>query len=262
MADPGAGLRRARQRADRHRAGRPGARRAGADRRLGPVAAHARLPDGHRLRQLRRHRGRCSTSPSATSPPSPCSTPSGRHRSRSARSTTPGSRTGCCGCRILRAAPRPPAGRAPAGRASSARASARTPARTSSCTGARSARRRWGSTGRCGSGRRTAASGCSEVTGGAARGRRPRPRSPSSTTSRQLEALDAGTRGRRLRYVLLSHDNDGVTKFGPDLLVDRARLARPRPAAPRAGARAAARGASPRRCAGGPSRRSSRASST
>ena len=33
----------------------------------------------------------------------------------------------------------------------------------------------------------------------------------------QLEQLDADRR-RRLRYVLVSHDNDGVTKFGPDLL--------------------------------------------
>ena len=36
---------------------------------LRPVAARARLPDRHRLRQLRRHRRRCSTSRSATSPP-------------------------------------------------------------------------------------------------------------------------------------------------------------------------------------------------
>jgi hypothetical protein len=33
----------------------------------------------------------------------------------------------------------------------------------------------------------------------------------------QLEALGAQRRSR-LRYVLVSHDNDGVTKFGPDLL--------------------------------------------
>jgi uncharacterized membrane protein len=33
----------------------------------------------------------------------------------------------------------------------------------------------------------------------------------------QLEALGAERRSR-LRYVLVSHDNDGVTKFGPDLL--------------------------------------------
>ena len=33
----------------------------------------------------------------------------------------------------------------------------------------------------------------------------------------QLVALGPETR-KRLRYVLLSHDNDGVTKFGPDLL--------------------------------------------
>jgi uncharacterized membrane protein len=34
----------------------------------------------------------------------------------------------------------------------------------------------------------------------------------------QLEALGADRRSR-LRFVLVSHDNDGVTKFGPDLLV-------------------------------------------
>ncbi|HSK57120.1 MAG TPA: alpha/beta-hydrolase family protein [Jiangellales bacterium] len=34
----------------------------------------------------------------------------------------------------------------------------------------------------------------------------------------QLEALGAARRSR-LRFVLVSHDNDGVTKFGPDLLV-------------------------------------------
>jgi uncharacterized membrane protein len=33
----------------------------------------------------------------------------------------------------------------------------------------------------------------------------------------QLEALGAARR-TRLRYVLISHDNDAVTKFGPDLL--------------------------------------------
>jgi len=33
----------------------------------------------------------------------------------------------------------------------------------------------------------------------------------------QLEELDPARRAR-LRYVMLSHDNDGVTKFGPDLL--------------------------------------------
>ena len=46
----------------------------------------------------------------------------------------------------------------------------------------------------------------------------------------QIEAMEPDRRAR-LRYVLLSHDNDGVTKFGPDLLVERTRLARPRPPA-------------------------------
>jgi uncharacterized membrane protein len=36
----------------------------------------------------------------------------------------------------------------------------------------------------------------------------------------QIEAMDPARR-EKLRYVLLSHDNDGVTKFGPDLLVQR-----------------------------------------
>ena len=36
----------------------------------------------------------------------------------------------------------------------------------------------------------------------------------------QIEAMEPDRRAR-LRYVLLSHDNDGVTKFGPDLLVER-----------------------------------------
>jgi uncharacterized membrane protein len=37
---------------------------------------------------------------------------------------------------------------------------------------------------------------------------------------RQIEAMPANRR-RRLRYVLLSHDNDGVTKFGTDLIASR-----------------------------------------
>jgi uncharacterized membrane protein len=37
---------------------------------------------------------------------------------------------------------------------------------------------------------------------------------------RQIEAMPADRRSR-LRYVLLSHDNDGVTKFGADLLASR-----------------------------------------
>jgi uncharacterized membrane protein len=37
---------------------------------------------------------------------------------------------------------------------------------------------------------------------------------------RQIEAMPAHRRGR-LRYVLLSHDNDGVTKFGTDLIASR-----------------------------------------
>src|SRR4029079_15352526 len=33
----------------------------------------------------------------------------------------------------------------------------------------------------------------------------------------------------RLRYILVSHDNDGVTKFGADLVTSRPRCAGPRP---------------------------------
>jgi len=36
----------------------------------------------------------------------------------------------------------------------------------------------------------------------------------------QFRRLDADRRSR-VRYVLVSHDNDGVTKFGPDLLLRR-----------------------------------------
>jgi uncharacterized membrane protein len=42
----------------------------------------------------------------------------------------------------------------------------------------------------------------------------------------QYAALPAERRAR-LRYVLLSHDNDGVTKFGPDLIVNRPRWLEP-----------------------------------
>ena len=113
------------------------------------------------------------------------------------------------------AAARPPRIAVP-GWCCSARASAPTRARTCSCTGARSASTRWASTGRCGSGRRTAASGCARspaATGWTSTGRP----SPSSTTTRSSPPWPR-QRGSRPRFVLLSHDNDGVTKFGPDLL--------------------------------------------
>ena len=46
----------------------------------------------------------------------------------------------------------------------------------------------------------------------------------------QYAALPAERRAR-LRYVMVSHDNDGVTKFGPDLIVNRPRWLEPgRPA--------------------------------
>ena len=57
----------------------------------------------------------------------------------------------------------------------------------------------------------------------------------------QLEAL--GTeRLSRVRYVLLSHDNDGVTKFGPDLLVAAPAWLRPDRPAPEAVPNASPRG--------------------
>ncbi len=77
----------------------------------------------------------------------------------------------------------------------------------------------------------------------------------------QFMALGEEARAR-VRYVLLSHDNDGVTKFGLDLLNRRPALAGTRtgrcPSRSRDGHHAAYR----RRCGGVPSRRSSRPSST
>ena len=125
----------------------------------------------------------------------------------------------------------------------SARASARTPARTSSCTGAPWACGPWASTGRCGSARPTAASGCtrspartaSTSTGTA---------SPWSTTS-PSSAPSREERGSLPPYVLLSHDNDGVTRFGPDLLTTEPAWLGPAPAARRSASTAPARAASP-----------------
>ena len=68
---------------------------------------------------------------------------------------------------------------------------------------------------RCGSARPTAAGGCRRSRGP------PRPMStrtwwPWSTTSGSSQAMTPERRNR-LRYVLVSHDNDGVTKLGADL---------------------------------------------
>ena len=105
----------------------------------------------------------------------------------------------------------------------SARAWARTPARTCSCTGARWAealgidRALWIGTP-YGSG------GCT--------GDRPDRLDVDRTRrgGQRLRPIRGARPGARLgvRYVLLSHDNDGVTKFGPDLLARR-RLAGPTP---------------------------------
>ena len=155
-----------------------------------------------------------------------------------------------------RTAPRPPAAGA-RGWCCSARASARTPARTCSCTGARWARRRSASTARCGSARRTAAvdaRGDRRPTGSTSTA----DASPSSTTS-PSSRRSARSGGARLRYVLVSHDNDGVTKFGPDLLTTAPDWLGPGPAARRRRSPGPARAASRRPCGGGRSRRSSRA---
>ena len=80
----------------------------------------------------------------ATSHRSPCSTPTGRPRCRSAGWHGLASRTGCCAPGAGASAP--PGGAAPRS-SCSARASGRTPARTSSCTGAPWAWRRSASTG-------------------------------------------------------------------------------------------------------------------
>jgi uncharacterized membrane protein len=61
----------------------------------------------------------------------------------------------------------------------------------------------------------------------------------------QYTELSAERRGR-LRYVMVSHDNDGVTKFGPDLIVNRPRWLEPGRPAVRAVPGASPRGISPR----------------
>ena len=125
--------------------------------------------------------------------------------------------------RIL-AAPAGPARAAAAGRALRREPGrAHQPGRLPALGHARPAKR-WASTGRCGSARRTAAGGCTRSPGRTGSTSTATP-SPWSTTSRQLEQLGAERRAR-LRYVLVSHDNDGVTKFGPDLLVTAAGVAR------------------------------------
>ena len=124
--------------------------------------------------------------------------------------------------------------RAP-GSCCSARAWARTPARTSSCTGAPWACRPSASTAPCGSVRPTAASGCTRSPGrsgstSTATG------SPWSTTSTSC-APSPQERGALPPYVLLSHDNDGVTRFGPDLLTTAPAWLGPQRPAGRAGRR-------------------------
>ena len=99
----------------------------------------------------------------------------------------------------------------------SARASARGRARTRSSTRARRASSTPASTTRSGSALRTSASGrsaCSSTivpTWTAAS-------SACSTTSASWEALDPATR-ERLRFVMITHYDDGVGAFGPELAI-------------------------------------------
>ena len=113
------------------------------------------------------------------------------------------------------------------------------------------------STAPCGSARRTAASGCtrSPVRTGSTW---TATRWPSSTTSGSSRRSGTDQRAR-LRYVLVSHDNDGVTKFGADLLTTAPRWLGPDRPRRRDASTGRARAASRRPCGGGRSRRSSRA---
>jgi hypothetical protein len=66
----------------------------------------------------------------------------------------------------------------------------------------------------------------------------------------------------RLRYVLVSHDNDGVTKFGADLVTSRPRWLSPGSPPVQEVPGSSPRGVPPRCCGGGLSPRSCRPSST
>ena len=109
--------------------------------------------------------------------------------------------------------------------------------------------RPWASTGRCGSARPTAASGC---TRSPARDRLDVDRASVAVVN-DLAQLRAVTeqRGSLPPYVMLSHDNDGVTRFGPDLLTTAPAWLGPQPAEPTEHVDGAARAASRGTCAGG-----------
>ena len=111
------------------------------------------------------------------------------------------------------------------GSSCSARAWAHTPARTSSCTGAPWACEALGIDRALWIGTPYGSGWMHEVTGP---DRLDVDRDSVAVVNdfAQLRAVDAD-RGRRPPYVLLSHDNDGVTKFGPDLLTTAPALARP-----------------------------------
>ena len=110
-----------------------------------------------------------------------------------------------------------PPERAAEGACCSARASARGRARTRSSTTARKGSSTRASTTRSGSARRTSASGrsrCSTTTGPTSTARS----SACSTTSASARRSTRTAR-ERIRYVMITHYDDGVGVFGPELAI-------------------------------------------
>ena len=248
-ADPG--LRRARLREHRGGARRARARRPRTDRRVRAVVAARRVADRHRLRELRG--GDRARAPGARRLRDGGDAVRGAAVGPVAR---PGPRRPRPGPDAARRAAGPPRRRSrrTAARSSScsARASARGRARTRSSTGARRASSTPGSTTRSGSAPRTSASGRSRCSTTAA---------PTSTTSTvrvfshisEWHALDPEERAG-IRYVMITHHDDGVALFGPELMIQ---------APPWLGQRRRpARRRCRRACAGCRAPRSSRCSST
>ena len=189
------------------RAGRTGA----LDRSL----LDARLPHRHRLRQLRRRRRAAVPDPRRRRHRDAAVLQAARRRCRWAWSAAPASRTGCCGCGSSSGCATVRRPRAP-GRAVRREPRARTPARTCSCTGARSASQALGIDRALWIGTPYA----QRVDAPGHRRRPPRRRPGPRRRRQRLRPARGRGRGARARprYVLVSHDNDGVTKFGPDLL--------------------------------------------
>ena len=248
-ADPR--VRRARERADRAGARRPPDAGARTHERVRSLVAHGRVADRHRLRQLRggvdprvphprrlRHAGDAVLGAAVAALARP------RERGPPAHADARGR-----AARAPRAVPARPAAEGVALRREPRRVDEpgrvrRTRARRASSTPA--------STSRSGSAHRTSASGrsaCSTTT------------APTSTAAsigvfdhvEELESLDPATR-ERLRFVMITHYNDGVGAFGPELLDPGAASGsgRPRPVTRRCR----------RACAGRPPPASSRCSST